>query len=168
MDSWTVVKKKPELINKIQEPCWFYNNGKCRHKNGVEKTDEECKYLHVYTENIKRPIHLCINKPCDKYHMEGECLWTDNCKYSHKPLTQEEWYKYYPTIPFGVSSNVTKRLKLEEQVHEIDERIKILEYKQKGISNDIKQLETTLQQFMKEFALNARELKRQTCYTTTK
>ena len=112
---WNYISKKKKTLedkdrSKIQEPCWFYNNGGCRNKDGSEKCAENCKYLHVYSDNLKRPSHLNNKKPCDKFNIDGECKWNDNCKYSHRTLTNEEWSKYYPTIPFMLRKNIQKKV----------------------------------------------------------
>lgn len=129
--------KDDSLNGKIIEPCWFYNNGGCKNKDGTEKTSKECKYLHIYSENVKRPPHLCIKKPCDKFNLEGECKWQDNCKYSHRNLTSEEWGKLYPEIPYTLKNNIQKRQNLENRIYDLECRIKILEFKQEGLSRDI-------------------------------
>lgn len=134
---------------KISEPCWFFNNGGCRHKDGSNKTADECKYLHVSSENVKRPPHLSSCKPCDKYNLEGECKWFDNCKYSHRVLTNEEWNVNYPTIPFTLRSNVQKRLLLENRMYGLEGRIKVLEYKQEGMSRDLQNIGRNLQQLLR-------------------
>lgn len=117
------------VSQKITEPCWFYNNGGCRNPDGSEKLEKECKYVHEYSQNVKRPVHLAVPKPCDKYNLEGYCKWRDFCKYSHRNLTQEEWLQFYPGIPFVLKTNVQKRLALEELIVDLESRIKILEYK---------------------------------------
>jgi hypothetical protein len=97
---WTIVKnkkKKDDDKNKIGEPCWFYNNGGCKHKDGTDKLDAECKYNHVKSLNVKRPPHLLLRKPCDKFNLEGNCKWDQECKYSHRELSNEELLYYYNT-----------------------------------------------------------------------
>jgi len=122
---------------KIQEPCWFYNNGGCKHKDGTEKLDSECKYLHILSENVKRPPHLGLKKPCDKYNLEGECKWIEVCKYSHRHLTAEEWSIYYPEIPYSLKTNLQRLIQIESTLIELERRVKILEFKQEGMSRDI-------------------------------
>jgi hypothetical protein len=135
---------KPPDINynneKIIEPCWFYNNGGCRHKDGSNKRAEECKYLHLYSDNVRRPPHLCTKKPCDKYNLEGECRWNDNCKYSHRNLTPEEWSKFYPGIPYTLRTNIQKRVQIEQNIGSVESRLNILEFKQDGISRDLQEI----------------------------
>ena len=143
---WITVNKKKD---KIMEPCWFYNNGGCRHKDGKPKNENECKYLHVLNDNTKKPVHLEKKKPCDKYNLEGDCKWYENCKYSHQDLTPREWSQYYPDIPYSLHLNIYKRLAIENKIKDIESRISILEYKQSGIIKDLKQLEYTLLQFMR-------------------
>ena len=135
--------------NKISEPCWFYNNGGCRHKDGTEKTAEECKYLHLYSDNVKRPPHLNTRKPCDKYNLEGECKWHDNCKYSHRNLTPEEWSRFYPGIPYTLKTNVQKRLQIESKISDLEGKMRVIEFKQDGISKDVQQIGQTLQQLLR-------------------
>jgi len=163
-NTWTLVGKKkkrpishpneeptqptrPETpdVDKIDEPCWFYNNGGCRHKDGTEKTAEQCKYLHLYSENVKRPPHLNTKKPCDKFNLEGECKWHDNCKYSHRNLIPEEWSRFYPGIPYTLKTNVQKRLLIENRLADLEGRMRIMEFKQDGISKDVQQIGQTLQ-----------------------
>ena len=143
---WTVVELKKRKVRdpppagsplQMQEPCWFYNNGGCHHKDGTEKKDNECKYSHVKSENAKRPLHLSNRKPCDKFNLEGECRWYDKCKYSHRDLTPEEWGKYYPMIPYNLKTNVKKRLEIESRLQEMEYRLKVLEYKQSGMQKDL-------------------------------
>ncbi len=138
-----------ERSDKISEPCWFYNNGGCRHKDGTEKTAEECKYLHLYSENVKRPPHLSTRKPCDKYNLEGECKWHDNCKYSHRNLTPEEWSRFYPGIPYTLKTNVQKRLQIENKISDLEGKMRVIEFKQDGISKDVQQIGQTLQQLLR-------------------
>lgn len=139
-----------ENPEKITEPCWFFNNGGCKHKDGSQKTGDECKYLHIYSENVKRPPHLSTKKPCDKYNLEGECTWGDNCKYSHRSLTTDEWSKYYPTIPFSLKTNLHLQKKiLETKVNDIEERIKVMEFKQDGMSKEIQYIMQGVQKCIK-------------------
>lgn len=135
---------------KIAEPCWFYNNGGCRHKDGSEKCAKECKYLHIYSENVRRPPHLSTRKPCDKYNLEGECRWYNNCKYSHRNLTTEEWSKFYPGIPYTLRTNVQKRQQIENKLLEMEAKIQILEFKQNGISCDVQRIGQNLHQLLRD------------------
>ena len=139
--------------DKISEPCWFYNNGGCRHKDGSEKTAEECKYLHIYSENVKRPPHLSIKKPCDKYNLEGECRWHDNCKYSHRNLNPDDWSRYYPGIPYTLKTNIQKRIQLENKVCDIEGRMKVVEFKQDGMSKDIQIIGQGVQQCLRQLQI---------------
>ena len=133
----------PDLI-KIKEPCWFYNNGGCRNKDGSEKSADECKYLHNYSDNVKRPPHLCTKKPCDKYNLEGECKWHDNCKYSHRNLTVDEWSRFYPGIPYTLKTNIERRVQIETKLQDIESRLGIIEFKQEGLIKDVVQMSKTL------------------------
>ena len=127
-DEWVkVINKKRQ--QKIQSPCWFYNNGGCRHKNGTEKTENECKYLHIYANNVQRPSHLTSQKPCDKMNLEGVCKWKEQCKYSHRILNEEEWKEYYSDIPYIFRFHIQRRQYLEAKVQELESKINILEYK---------------------------------------
>jgi len=173
-ENWIVVKKKkgkhtdephqivsqtlPPAIStpldtlsetKINEPCWFFNNGGCRHKDSTEKTEDECKYLHVLSNNVRRPPHLCARKPCDKYNLEGECKWNDHCKYSHRNLTPEEWDVFYPQAPYALKTNLQKRVQLENKIHDIEEKIKILEYKLEGMSTDLQNIGRLVQNIVR-------------------
>nr|QBK87601.1 MAG: hypothetical protein LCMAC201_05140 [Marseillevirus LCMAC201] len=161
-NDWTVVTKRRPVRNmdspvqpyaysyqgddKISEPCWFYNNGGCRHKDGTEKTSEECKYLHIYSENVKRPPHLSTRKPCDKFNLEGECKWHDGCKYSHRNLTPEEWSRFYPEIPYTLKTNIQKRLQIESNIQDLEGKMRVMEFKHSGISKDVQQIGYNLQQ----------------------
>lgn len=144
MEDWTLVnnkkKKAPEPEDKIAEPCWFFNNGGCRRKDGSKKTSDECKYQHVYCDKARRPPHLNARKPCDKYNFEGECKWYDNCKYSHRNLTPDEWFRYYPGIPYTLKLNLQKRLLIEARIADIEGRIRVLEFKQEGITRDLQSI----------------------------
>lgn len=139
-----------EREDKIPEPCWFYNNGGCRHKDGTEKTAVECKYLHVYSDHVKRPPHLSTRKPCDKFNLEGECRWHDNCKYSHRNLTPEEWSKFYPGIPYTLKTNLQKRIQIEKQLQELIGRMQIMEFKQDGMSKDVQKIGQTLHELVRK------------------
>lgn len=135
---------------KISEPCWFFNNGGCRHKDGSEKNANECKYLHIYSENVKRPPHLSTKKPCDKFNLEGECNWGDNCKYSHRTLTTDEWEKYYPEVPFTLKTSfIHQKQVLETTISDIEEHIKVMEFKQDGMSTDIQYIGQGLQKCLR-------------------
>ena len=136
--------------SKISEPCWFYNNGGCKNRDGTEKTSEECKYLHLLCENVKRPPHLSTRKPCDKYNLEGECKWHDNCKYSHRNLTPDEWSRFYPGMPYTLKTNVQKRLEIESKLLDIEGRMRIIEFKQDGISKDVQKIGQTLHQLVRK------------------
>lgn len=141
---WTIVNHKKKNwftdFEKVSEPCWFYNNGGCRHKDGSEKTAVECKYLHETSENVKRPPHLVIKKPCDKFNLEGECKWYDTCKYSHRNLTPDDWCRFYPGIPYTLKTNIEKRLELEHKIVELEKKLYIMEFKQCGMSKDLQEL----------------------------
>lgn len=150
--SWTTVVGKKKLENnsnpesnlifppglnienlKIKSPCWYFNTGGCRNKDGTPKSEENCKYLHVYSPHIQRPHHIAPNKPCDKYNLEGYCKWGDYCKYLHKSLTQEEWETFYPNIPYALKINNQKRQMLDIKISELESKINILEYKIKSM-----------------------------------
>lgn len=135
---------------KITEPCWFYNNGGCKHKDGTEKAAHECKYLHTFSDNVKRPPHLSTKKPCDKFNLEGECRWHDSCKYSHRSLTPEEWGRFYPGVPFTIKNNVQKRIAIETKLQDIEGRMKIIEYKQDGMCRDIQYIGQLLQKYLRQ------------------
>lgn len=139
---WTVVNrnKKKWYSEKISEPCWFYNNGGCRHKDGSEKNATECKYIHCSSDNVKRPPHLAVKKPCDKFNLEGECKWYESCKYSHRSLTPEEWSRYYPGIPYTLKTNIEKRLELENKIQSLEKQLYIMEFKNAGMNKDLQQL----------------------------
>ena len=136
--------------NKITEPCWFFNNGGCRHKDSTEKTADECKYLHLYSENVKRPPHLSTRKPCDKFNLEGECKWHNNCKYSHRNLIPDEWSRFYPGIPYTLRTNVQKRVQIENNVTSIEGRMNVVEFKQDGMGRDVQQIGQTLQEVVRQ------------------
>lgn len=145
-DKWVTVGRKKDRVvtEKIQQPCWFYNHGGCKHKDGTEKTADECKYLHILHKDIQRPPHLSTRKPCDKYNLEGECKWYDDCKYSHRNLSPEEWSIYYPDIPYTLKTNIAKRIRMENTISELEQRIIILEYKNCGMSKDLQNLRQEL------------------------
>lgn len=172
-DQWTLVGRKKKIThstennqctfdevhqpyiyqkysNKITDPCWFYNNGGCRHKDGSEKIADECKYLHIYSENVERPPHLNTRRPCDKYNLEGECKWHNNCKYSHRNLSPDEWSKFYPSVPYTLRTNLQKRVQIENNVNSIDGRMNIVEFKQDGMSRDVQQIGQTLQDVVRQ------------------
>lgn len=134
-ESWSIVTKKgkQDLIQKINQPCWFFNTGGCKNKDGSDKQESECKYLHILTPTIVRPSHINPTKPCDKYNLEGYCKFGDYCKYSHRNLTQQEWNDTYPNIPFGLRLNNQKREYLEIKIRDVESRLNILEYKLKSM-----------------------------------
>lgn len=148
-------KNPPKPSDKISEPCWFFNTGGCRHKDGTEKGAHECKYLHIISSSVKRPPHLNNRKPCDKFNLEGICYWNNNCKYSHRNLTAEEWSKYYPGIPHTLKNNINKRNILEAKLGELESRIKILEYK---ISSMDEHFEVRLNTLRSHYYSKIREL----------
>lgn len=135
---------------KITEPCWFYNNGGCKHKDGTEKAAHECKYLHTFSDNVKRPPHLSTKKPCDKFNLEGECRWHESCKYSHRSLTPEEWGRFYPSVPYTIKNNVQKRIAIETKLQDIEGRMKVIEYKQDGMCRDIQYIGQLLQKYFRQ------------------
>ena len=129
---------------KIPEPCWFYNNGGCRHKDGTEKGADICKYKHIYSTEVRRPPHLCTKKPCDKFNLEGDCKWHDNCKYSHRNLTPEEWSRFYPGIPYTLRTNIERRIQMERQMAEMESHLGILKFKQDGLIKEIQRINKKL------------------------
>jgi len=148
---------------KIEEPCWFFNNGGCRNRDGSLKNSSECKYLHVYAPNAKRPPHLYIKKPCDKFNINGDCRWQDNCKYSHRNLTHEEWEHFYPNIQYKSVVTPPQIPQIYTPppapviVHNppqvsIGERINIIEFRQDGIGRDVQKIGQTLQEVVRQMA----------------
>jgi len=119
--------------DKIKSPCWYYNTGGCKNKDGSNKKEEDCKYLHVYSPHIQKPQHITQTKPCDKFNLEGHCKWGDYCKYLHKNLSQEEWDTFYPGIPYALKINNQKRQMLDIKIGELESKINILEYKLKSM-----------------------------------
>jgi len=120
--------------DKIKSPCWYYNTGGCKNKDGSNKKEEDCKYLHVYSPHtLQRPQHITQTKPCDKFNLEGHCKWGDYCKYLHKNLSQEEWDTFYPGIPYALKINNQKRQMLDIKIGELESKINILEYKLKSM-----------------------------------
>jgi len=137
------------LDNRINEPCWFYNNGGCRFKNGMPKSQSDCKYLHVYRRNVMRPLHLKSSKPCIKYNLYGKCSWGDNCKYSHKKLDEVEDCVHFArkiVTPPDVSS----------RSNTITEHLHILEYKQQHIIDDITKLKTNIEKLKSSGEIKSR------------
>ena len=153
-NNWTIVSRKKRMSNtsfdnctsdrfndtKINQPCWFFNNGGCRNKDGSTKDANDCKYLHVYSDDVNRPPHLNTKKPCDKYNLEGECPWFEGCKYSHRNLSPDEWSLHYPGIPYTLRTNIQKRLLQENKIQDMEGRLKVLEFKQNGITRDFQTL----------------------------
>lgn len=144
MNDWELVigKKKNNKI-KINEPCWFYNTGGCKNPDGSEKLEEDCKYQHTYSDNVKKPIHLTVIKPCDKFNLEGTCKWDENCKYSHRTLTETEWKQFYHGIPYQgkLQSNTIKDIGIESKIKILYHKINCMDqyYERK-----IKELEDKL------------------------
>jgi len=128
-----VINKKRN--QKINLPCWFFNNGGCRHKDGSLKAEKDCKYLHVYSNNVQRPPHLINGRPCDKYNLEGNCRWNDQCKYSHRALTEDEWIQFYPNIPYVLRYHIHRQKYLETIIEELQSKINILEFKLNEMDN---------------------------------
>lgn len=123
-----------------KDPCWFYNNGGCKNKDGTIKNDKDCKFQHIFTNKCVKPTHVYIKKPCDKYNLEGSCNWINNCKYSHDSIISEEWEKYYPNIPFIINVNIKKRIELETRIHNLEEQLTILKYKQECMQKDFENI----------------------------
>lgn len=132
--SWVHVINK-RRNQKINLPCWFFNNGGCRHKDGSLKTEKDCKYLHVYSNNVQRPPHLISGRPCDKYNLEGTCRWNDQCKYSHRILSEDEWKQFYPSIPYVLRFHIHRQKYLETVIEELQSKINILEFKLNSMDN---------------------------------
>lgn len=122
-----------DRLQKINQPCWFFNTGGCKNKNGTDKKEEDCRYLHIISPSVTKPIHINPSKPCDKHNLEGFCKFGEYCKYSHRNLTQEEWSNFYSNIPYNLKTNNQKRQMLELKLREMDSRINILEYKLKSM-----------------------------------
>jgi hypothetical protein len=142
-------------FNKIEknEPCWFYNNGGCKNKDGSNKSALECKYNHIYTNDSKKPAYLNVKKPCDKYNLEGDCKWGDNCKYNHRNLPVDEWSRYYPGIPYTLKTNIQKRQLLESKIEDLEKTISSLEIKQDAMTNDLQVLGQTIQQLVRKILI---------------
>jgi hypothetical protein len=158
--SWKTVVRKgigtsssgPATINilkkddKINQPCWFYNMGGCKNKDGTEKKEDECRYLHIISPTITRPQHINPSRPCDKFNLEGFCKFGDYCKYSHKNLTPEEWEIYYKDISYTLKINNQKRQFVELRIKEMESKINILEYKLKSMDEHYEQRVKILQE----------------------
>jgi len=131
------VAKESSNSEKINEPCWFFNNGGCKNRDGTDKPETDCKYLHIISPYAKKPPLVINNvpRPCDKHNIEGYCKWGDYCKYSHRNLSQEEWVTLYPNLPFVLKTNNQKRQLLEVKIDELESRINILEYKLKSMDD---------------------------------
>jgi hypothetical protein len=161
-DSWQMVVKRgiggnsshsllTRKDDKINQPCWFYNTGGCKNKDGSEKKEEECRYLHIISPTITRPQHINPSRPCDKFNLEGFCKFGDYCKYSHRNLSPDEWEVFYKDIPYSLKINNQKRQFLELKLKEMDSRINILEYKQKSMDeHHEQQLKSIYKMFNKE------------------
>ena len=130
---------EPEKIEKISQPCWFYNTGGCKNKDGTEKKEEDCRYLHILSPSITRPQHINPSRPCDKFNLEGFCKFGDYCKYSHRNLSSEEWELYYNDVPYSLKISNQKRQYLELKLNEMDSKINILEYKIKSMDENYEQ-----------------------------
>ena len=136
---WTYVSrrgKKTQDVYRTQEPCWFFNNGGCKHKDGSEKHDNECVYRHVYSNETTCPIQILSKRPCDKYNLEGKCSWGEQCKYSHRLLQEQEWTIYYPMIPYAYKHLLVRQPEMEKNIQEIYSLLKIIEFKLKRSFND--------------------------------
>lgn len=99
-----------------QEPCYFYNTGGCYHKDGREKTQKECQYLHIKLDSpMERPQHL--KTPCRYYHLSGHCK-NPYCRFGHSELPRYRWYRFFdsPYLGRGYSQAcVWDRLKTEDE-----------------------------------------------------
>ena len=142
--------RSTEFLSKITEPCWFFNNGGCKHKDGTDKSADECKYQHIMSDNVRRPPHLATRKPCDKFNLEGDCRWGENCKYSHRSLTPEEWSRFYPDTPFSLKNNIQKRLQMEHRMENMEEKIRYMETRHEGMSRDIQLIGQMLQKYIRQ------------------
>ncbi len=82
-------------VTKIKKPCWWFNNGGCKHNDGTEKSEKDCKYLHVKAE-VRKPLHL--QHPCYNWHIRtpGRCN-IKNCLGDHGEykLTAKEWQYHF-------------------------------------------------------------------------
>jgi hypothetical protein len=143
-----VVNRKRKA--KIYEPCWFFNNGGCRHKDGTDKDEKDCKYLHVFSTNVKRPRHLNSPRPCHKYDLEGLWRWKEQCKYSHRTLTEEEWCEFYPEVPNYLRILIQRRQFLESKLEELESRLVITEYKLTEMDNYYEEKIIKLEQYIQE------------------
>lgn len=75
-------------LKKFDTPqiCWFYNTSVCTNKN--------CPYLHIVSDNIRKPLKL--QKPCFNYHVQKKCY--DYCKLDHFELTKDKFEHHFPKI----------------------------------------------------------------------
>jgi len=122
MDGWNYIRKKIDKKLKINEPCWFYNTTGCKNKDGSDKCDDECKYLHIRVANVKKPVHI-NQKPCNKYNVDGFCKWNTKCLYSHRDLETAEWISQFPNVPHIVKASIS----IHKVVSELADKVKMLE-----------------------------------------
>jgi len=103
MEDWQYICKKRVKIN---EPCWFYNTSGCKNKDGSEKKDHECKYMHVKSNNVRKPV----------FQKRYDFSW---------PSQTNELPEYSPTVPHIV--NITSGIK--NSIIDLKNHIKRLETK---------------------------------------
>lgn len=96
------IKTAIKHIPKKNEPCVYYNTKGCFKKDGSVKSDAECEYMHVLLspEDMAKLKHIASRRPCYKHNLEKYCRWGDECKYSHRKLTDKEWEFYYGNEPY--------------------------------------------------------------------
>lgn len=74
-------------------PCYFYNTGGCYHKDGSEKLQSECPFLHIKIDSpMEKPQRL--KPPCKYYHLRGWCKNPD-CIFGHVELTAQRWNQFF-------------------------------------------------------------------------
>jgi len=145
MDDWNYIKKKSFKQNKIKEPCWFYNTTGCKNKDGSEKSDSDCKYMHVHVANVKKPLHI-NQKPCSKYNIDGFCKWKDSCLYSHKDLDMNEWSSQFPNIPHIVKASIG----IHKVVADLEASLEKQNTEINSLKNQARQLENDLVYYTRE------------------
>lgn len=91
------LSRESEVLKDIPPVCLFFLRGKCakgatcsfRH----EKTKELCSHYAGQAGCNKFEDGMCPNLhnefPCMYFHKRQFCVYSDNCKFSHEPLTEE-------------------------------------------------------------------------------
>ncbi|KPM04567.1 hypothetical protein QR98_0030170 [Sarcoptes scabiei] len=101
IDNVNVPSAKPDAAsnsNGFKAPCRFYLEGKCHkgndctysHSVNIPKRKELCKfYLQGFCGKGDDCLFMHSEFPCKFFHTNTKCYAGENCRFSHKPLSDE-------------------------------------------------------------------------------